>query len=181
MGTHGRTGLDRFLVGSVTERVVRTSDVPVLTSRLKPDDRAGYDRILIPTDGSEAATTAIDHGIAIAERYDATIYALSVVDLSALAGSYDVGVGPDIVEARNEDCEQAVAEVTERCEDRGLDITTEVAQGTPYRTIQDYIGDEEIDLVTMGTHGRTGLDRYLVGSVTERVVRTSDVPVLTAR
>lgn len=181
MGTHGRTGFDRFLVGSMTERVVRTSTVPVLTSRRKPVEHTDYDRILIPTDGSEAATAAIDHGIAIAEQYDATIHALSVVDSSALAGSYDIGVGPDIIEPWEEDCEQAVADVTEKCENRGLNSITEVAQGTPYRAIQDYIDDEDIGLVTMGTHGRTGLERYFIGSVTERVVRTSDVPVLTAQ
>ncbi|EMA48088.1 universal stress protein [Halococcus salifodinae] len=142
MGTHGRTGFDRFLVGSMTERVVRTSTVPVLTSRRKPVEHTDYDRILIPTDGSEAATAAIDHGIAIAEQYDATIHALSVVDSSALAGSYDIGVGPDIIEPWEEDCEQAVADVTEKCENRGLNSITEVAQGTPYREIRDYIDNE---------------------------------------
>jgi nucleotide-binding universal stress UspA family protein len=182
MGTHGRTGLDRLLLGSVTERVVRTSDIPVLTSRDEPADHAGYDRILIPTDGSEAATTAIDHGIAIAEQYDATIHALSVVDVGALAGGYDAGAGlPTIIEAFEEGCEQAVGDVAERCDARDIDVVTEVSQGTPYRAIRDYIADEGIDFVTMGTHGRTGLERYLIGSVTERTVRTSDVPVLTIR
>lgn len=182
MGTHGRTGLDRVLLGSVTERVVRTSDVPVLTSRLESDDRASYDRILIPTDGSEAATAAIDHGIAIAERYDATIHALSVVDTGSLAGAYDAGPGiPNLLKTLKEGCEQAVADVEDKCEPSDLDVVTEVAQGTPYRTIRNYIDDAGIDLIAMGTHGRTGLERYLLGSVTERVVRTSDAPVLTVR
>lgn len=182
MGTHGRTGLDRLLLGSVTERVVRTSDIPVLTSRLEPDDHGGYDQILIPTDGSEAATAAIDHGLAIAEQYDATIHALSVVDISSLAGGYDGGAGlPTVIEALEEGCEQGVGEVVDRCEARDIDVVTEVAQGTPYRAIRDYIADEGIDFVTMGTHGRTGLERYLIGSVTERTVRTSEVPVLTVR
>jgi len=181
MGTHGRTGLDRLLLGSVTERVVRTSDVPVLTTRHEPDDRSSYDRILIPTDGSESATAAIDHGIAIAERFDATVHALSVVDVSALAGAYDVGPGPDLLDSLEEGCEQAVAVVENECENRDVDIVTDVVQGTPYRTIREYVDDEGIDLITMGTHGRTGLERYLIGSVTERTVRTSDVPVLTVR
>jgi nucleotide-binding universal stress UspA family protein len=181
MGTHGRTGLDRLLLGSVTERVVRTSDVPVLTTRHEPDDRSSYDRILIPTDGSESATAAIDHGIAIAERFDATVHALSVVDVSALAGAYDVGPGPDLLDSLEEGCEQAVAVVEDECENRDVDIVTDVVRGTPYRTIREYVDDEGIDLITMGTHGRTGLERYLIGSVTERTVRTSDVPVLTVR
>jgi nucleotide-binding universal stress UspA family protein len=182
MGTHGRTGLDRLLLGSVTERVVRTSDVPVLTTRHEPDDRSSYDRILIPTDGSESATAALDHGIAIAERSDATAHALSVVDINAVAGAYDAGPGiPHLLESLEEGCEQAVAAVEDECENRDVDIVTDVVQGTPYRAIREYVDDEGIDLITMGTHGRTGLERYLIGSVTERTVRTSDVPVLTVR
>ena len=182
MGTHGRTGLDRLLVGSVTERVVRTSDVPVLTSRSAPDEQSSYDDILLPTDGSEAASAAIDHGIALADRYDATIHALSVVDLSALAGSYDGGAAvPGVIETLEEGSEQAVAEVAERCERHDVDVRTEVAQGTPYQAIGAYVEEGEIDLVAMGTHGRTGLDRYLLGIVTERIVRTSEIPVLTVR
>lgn len=180
MGTHGRTGLDRLLLGSVTERVVRTSEVPVLTTRFEPEDNAGYDRILIPTDGSEAATKAIDHGIAIAERFDATVHGLSVVDIDAVAGAYDTGPGiPDFLESLEKGSERAVSAVEEQCEDRDVSSVTAVVQGTPYRAIQEYITEEGIDFVTMGTHGRSGLERYLLGSVTERTVRTSDVPVLT--
>lgn len=180
MGTHGRTGLDRLLLGSVTERVVRTSEVPVLTARFAPDDGSGYDHILIPTDGSEAATGAIDHGISIAERFDATVHALSVVDIDALAGAYDAGSGiPDLLDTLERGSERAVSAVEERCENRDVSIVTAVVQGTPFRAIQEYVTQEGIDLVTMGTHGRSGLERYLLGSVTERTIRTSDIPVLT--
>ncbi|EMA48581.1 UspA domain-containing protein [Halococcus salifodinae DSM 8989] len=176
MGTHGRTGLDRYLLGSVAERVVRTSDVPVLTSQSEPEENSGYDRILIPTDGSDTATAAVDHGLAIAEQYDATVHVLSVVDLSAVVGSYDVA---PMIESWKERCERTVESVAEESENRGLDVVTDVVEGTPYRAIQQYIESEEIDLVTMGTHGRTGLGRYLIGSVTARTVRTSEIPVLT--
>ncbi|WP_049996670.1 universal stress protein [Halococcus sediminicola] len=182
MGTHGRTGLQRVLIGSVTERVGRTSDVPVFTTRREPDGDASYGDVLIPTDGSDAASAAVEHGLAIAERYGGTVHALSVVDLSSLAGSYDVGPGiSTVLDAWADDCERAVGAVAEAAETRDVDVVTDVVQGTPYRAITDYVEEEGIDLVTMGTHGRTGIERYLVGSVTERVVRTSTVPVLTAR
>ena len=181
MGTHGRTGLSHTLLGSVAERVVRTSDVPVLTTRSAPGDGA-YDRILIPTDGSEAASAAIEHGLAIAERFDATVHALSVVDLDALAGAAETGAGlPAVIETLEEDCERAVDAVAERCSDRGLDAVTAIVEGSPSRAIDEYVEREGIDLIAMGTHGRTGIERYLIGSVTERIVRTSDVPVLTVR
>ena len=176
MGTHGRTGLDRYLLGSVAERVVRTSDVPVLTSQRGPTEKPGYANILIPTDGSDTATAAVDHGLAIAERYDATVHALSVVDLSALAGSYDIA---HLVDSWKERYERTVEAVAEEGEARDLDVVTSVVEGTPSRAIQTYIDNEDIDLVTMGTHGRTGLERYLIGSVTARLVRTSDTPILT--
>ena len=178
MGTHGRTGLQRMFMGSVTERVVRTSDVPVFTTRTSPDESAGYDDVLIPTDGSDAATAAVEHGLAVAERYDGTVHALSAVDLSSIGGSYDAA---SIIKAWKRNCEQAVDEVADAAEERGIDVVTEVDQSTPYRAIESYVDERGIDLVTMGTHGRTGLERYLVGSVTARTVRTSEVPVLTTR
>lgn len=181
MGTHGRTGLERFLVGSVTERVVRTSDVPVLTVQSEPTGSGGYDRVLIPTDGSTTATAAIDHGVAIAERFDATVHALSVVNESALQENLAVEFAAEVRTARTERAERAVAAVAERCEAHGLDVVTDVGRGTPHRVIREYVDDHGIDVVTMGTEGRTGLERYLLGSVTERVVRTSDAPVLTVR
>lgn len=180
MGTHGRTGLDRVLLGSVTERVVRTSDIPVLACQRAPADRSAYDRILIPTDGSEAATAAASHAIAIAEQYDATIHAISVVDTNAFVGPYPMDP-EDVLTALKTGCENAVEEIQERCEKRNIDAVTDVIQGTPHHTIQNYIDDEGVELVTMGTHGRTGLERYIIGSLTERVLRTSDVPVLTTR
>jgi nucleotide-binding universal stress UspA family protein len=182
MGTHGRTGLQRVLIGSVTERVGRTSDIPVFTTRREPVGTPSYGDVLIPTDGSDAASAAVEHGLAIAERYNGTVHALSVVDLSSLAGSYDVGPGiSTVLDAWSEDCERAVGTVAEAAERRNVDVVTEVVQGTPYRAITDYADEAGIDLITMGTHGRTGVERYLVGSVTERVVRTGDVPVLTTR
>ena len=138
-----------------------------------------YDRILIPTDGSPAAEAAIEHAIDIAEKYDATVHALFVVD----GASYStLEAGAEIVmEALESEGKRAVERIAEIAGDAGLDCETSVVSGTAYRSIREYIDDHDIDLVVMGTHGRRGIDRYLLGSVTERVVRTSDVPVLTVR
>lgn len=181
MGTHGRTGLDRLLLGSVTERVVRTSDVPVLTAHREPEE-TGYDRVLVPTDGSETATAAVGHALAVAERFGATVHALSVLDVGVLPGVHDAGGGlPGVTDRLRSESEEAAEAVAAACRDRGLDAVTAVVQGTPYRVIGRYAADEGIDLVAMGTHGRTGVGRYLVGSVAERVLRSSDAPVLTVR
>ncbi len=138
-----------------------------------------YDDILVPTDGSPASDAAIERAIDLAKRYDARLHALYVVDGAAYS---TLEAGSEIViEALQSEGEDATKRVEEAAADAGVECVATVTTGTAYRSITDYVGDNEIDMVVMGTHGRTGLDRYLLGSVTERVVRTSDVPVLTVR
>jgi nucleotide-binding universal stress UspA family protein len=181
MGTHGRTGLDRLLMGSVTERVVRKSDVPVLTTRADQPP-SEYEDVLIPTDGSETASTAVEHGVAVAEATGARVHALAVVDVGSLAAASDTGTGiSTVIESLRAGCERAVGSVREECEARGVEVTTAVTQGSPRAAILDYVDEESVDLVAMGTHGRSGVGRLILGSVTERVLRKSVAPVLTVR
>ncbi|MDS0239917.1 MULTISPECIES: universal stress protein [unclassified Haloferax] len=138
-----------------------------------------YSEILVPTDGSKAAERAIDHALDIAETYDARIHALYVVDTSIYT-SLDAGADV-VIDALEREGDAATRHVREAADEVGIDVQAEVVTGTAYRSIRKYIDDHDIDLVVMGTHGRTGLSHYLLGSVTERVVRTSPVPVLTIR
>lgn len=138
-----------------------------------------YDEILVPTDGSDAATRALDHALDIAGQYDARIHALYVVDANAYS---TLEAGTDVViSALEEEGNEAVDAVTDRATAAGVETVTEVSTGTVHRTIIDYADEHGVDLIVMGTHGRQGLDRYLLGSVTEKVVRASDVPVMTIR
>ncbi|WP_440008019.1 universal stress protein [Halomicrococcus sp. SG-WS-1] len=188
MGTHGRTGLDRILVGSVTERVLRQADVPVLSLRATgTDDGTGtpteYDDVLVATDGREGVSPAVAHALTVAERYDATVHALFVVDVR------NVLVDDDVFPEANVNALAALEDLGERATDavaaagaeRGVEVTTTVQQGVPSSTIREVAGERGADLIAMGTHGRSGLERYLVGSVTETVLRHTDVPVLSAR
>ena len=138
-----------------------------------------YSEILVPTDGSPASDAAIEHAIDLAGRYDATLHALYVVDGAAYS-SLEAGA-EIVVEALESEGEEATGRVADAAADAGVECVSTVASGTAYRSIHDYVDGNDIDVVVMGTHGRKGLDRYLLGSVTERVVRTSDVPVLTVR
>ncbi|WP_148416319.1 universal stress protein [Haloferax sp. KTX1] len=138
-----------------------------------------YSEILVPTDGSKAAERAIDHALDLAKTYDARIHALYVVDTSIYT-SLDAGADV-VIDALEREGDAATRHVREAAEEAGIDVQAEVVTGTAYRSIREYIDDHDIDLVVMGTHGRTGLSHYLLGSVTERVVRTSPVPVLTIR
>jgi nucleotide-binding universal stress UspA family protein len=178
MGTHGRTGLTRYVAGSVTERVLRLSDVPVLTVRTVDEEMSEYGEVLVPTDGSEYAEAAVDHGLAVAEAAGARVHAVNVVDLGSMTASATYGLPDDVVARIEADGEAAVEEVASRARGRGLEAVTDVRRGSAARTLLDYVDRKAIDLVTMGTAGRTGLDRYLLGSTTEGLVRRSDAPVL---
>lgn len=140
-----------------------------------------YDRILVPTDGSDPALAATDHALTIGERFDATVHALYVVDIDGIAHEAP-GLGLDALrDALRSEGEAATATVAERAEERGIAVRQSVVEGVAEDAVVDYADDEGIDLIVMGTHGRRGLDRYLVGSVTERVVRRTDVPTLVVR
>ena len=138
-----------------------------------------YDRILVPTDGSDQSERAFEQALDLALTYDAELHLLNVVDVSSLAGEFD---SVAVVDSLEESGRKMTHRLRDRAEEAGVEtVETLVREGVPYSTILDYADDNDVDLVVMGTHGRTGLDRYLLGSVTERVVRKSDVPVLTVR
>lgn len=143
-----------------------------------------YETILVPTDGSEHADAAIERALDLAERYGATLHALFVVDTSYPYADFETPSvnWNTVTEAMEEQGEAATATVRERAEERGVPVVTEVEQATSiHGTILEYADDHDVDLIVMGTRGRRGLDRYLLGSVTEKVVRLSDVPVLTVK
>ena len=137
-----------------------------------------YDQILYPTDGSTGSETAAAHVIELASAFDATIHSLYVADTSA--AQPETGY-VDIVESFERIGEETATEAVDQAEQAGVEAVGAVRTGLPHRTILDYAEEIEADLIVMGTHGRTGLERYLLGSVTEKVVRTADVPVLTVR
>lgn len=138
-----------------------------------------YQGILVPTDGSPEADPAVEHALDLAERYDATLHVLYVVDTNALPLDAHAQL---IFEYLEEQGRQSEADIVDRAEERGVEsVVGEVAEGSPHEAILEYVEDNDIDLVVMGTHGRRGIDRYLLGSVTERVLRGADVPVLTVR
>ena len=140
-----------------------------------------YQDILLPTDGSEGVAAAADHAGAVAERFDATVHVLSVADTRNRFESPSSGLSAKAWdEAEHERAEAAVEDAVDALPD-DLAVETHVAEGVPKTAILDAIEDTGVDLVIMGTHGRTGIDHYLIGSVAEKVVRKSPVPVMTVR
>jgi nucleotide-binding universal stress UspA family protein len=180
MPTHGREGLSRYLAGSVSEKVVRLSSVPVLSVKMQPDETLTfpYENVLVPTDGSAAATHATDHVLEFAAALDATVHVLSVVDDSALEQDIRSTIaGKESEQAATE----AVESVVSAAETHGVtDVVQHVEHGRPASVILDCIEANGVHAVGMGTTGRRGTDRILLGSVAEKTVRSAPVPVVTA-
>jgi len=139
-----------------------------------------YDHILLPTDGSAGIERAITHAEELARVHDATIHALYVIDATSFTGlpmetSWD-GVR-NVLESEGE----TALEEVRRLVDDDIAVETDTVEGTPSSEIVAYASRHPVDLVVMGTHGRGGIDRLLLGSVAERVVRKAPVPVTTVR
>ncbi len=179
MPTHGREGVSRYLIGSVSEKVVRLSSVPVLTVRMQPDETLEfpYENVLVPTDGSAAATYASEHLVELAASLDATVHVLSVVEDTTLGLDVrSTGSGKESEETATDAVETVVSEA----ESRGVTNTVHhVEHGSPVEEILDYVESNDIHVVGMGTTGRRGTDRILLGSVAEKTVRSAPVPVMT--
>ena len=139
-----------------------------------------YDRILFPTDGSEGVDRATDHAIDAADRYDATLHVLYVVDsevINAYSGDEFVSGAEGAEETLAERGREAIEAVAERASAAGVGVVTTLVYGVPHEEILKYIEEEGIDLTVMGSKTRPGQYRRMLGSVTERVSRQSTAPV----
>jgi nucleotide-binding universal stress UspA family protein len=173
MGTHGRGFIGHALLGSVAEKVVRTAPCPVLTVR-GPQRGSAVPQILVALDFQAASDTALTYGRTLARRFGGTLHVLHVMENYFLRPTVS-DPSTLVWRARNQ--------VSDRLTDKDYaDLHATVAvevSDEPADAIVDYAVSSAIDLIVIGTHGRTGADRLLMGSVAERVVRTAPCPVLT--
>ncbi len=177
MGTHGWSGLDRFLLGSVAQQTLQESAVPVATVHDETVLEARFDRLLVPIDGSHSATTALEHAIDLAVDTGARLHVVHVAEESSLDDdtvTYDVA-GSDGEVVGLEPVDDAIDRVRASSLET-LDVS--VPSGRVDQQLLAVAAGDNADGIVMGTHGETGLRRYLLGSTTERVVRFADVPVI---
>jgi nucleotide-binding universal stress UspA family protein len=180
MGTHGRRGLSHLLLGSVAERVVRTSAMPVLTVRIDAAiNPEGITKILVPHDFSSASTVAVRHAAAWAQALDAEIMLLHVVEPVVYPEFYSVDVfSDDITKQLISRSEKALRGVADELLG-GLRHAVEVKVGRAADIIVNVAEPDRFDMVVMATRGLSGLEHVLLGSVAESVLRRSRVPMLT--
>ena len=179
MGARGERDVEQLFLGSVTERVVRSSSVPVLV--VPPDSDRSYppERVLVGTDGSGGSDAALGEAVDLATAAGAALHVVTVLESSLLG--IDVRSASAAEERERRDAE-LLAAAREQAEDAGVaTVETAVEEGGVVESLNGYAADHDVDLVVVGTHGRTGIDRRLLGSVTEDLLRTADVPVLSVR
>jgi nucleotide-binding universal stress UspA family protein len=175
MGTHGAGSSRAQFMGSTAKKVVRLSKMPVLTVRaVETAPTTEYTNLLLATDGTQGSQRAISHCSELAAAYDATVHVISVVD-SRLTRK---GSGREFMA---EQAEQACTDAVARISNTVVTTTSDVLNGRPADRILDYADDHDIDLVVLGTHGRSGIDRFVMGSVAETVLGRATTPVLTVR
>jgi nucleotide-binding universal stress UspA family protein len=177
MATHGRTGLSRFVFGSVAEKVLRAADTPLLLIRSYAAAAPGaprtapgempFKRILLPVDGSEASLSILPHVIDLAKRVGSSVLVLGVVEPTR--------------EGKEGEGDPLIRIASKRLSDAGIPVDPVVRLGDPASEILDAAKRHEADLIAMSTHGRSGPSRWVLGSVTEKVLRAAPVPMLVVR
>jgi nucleotide-binding universal stress UspA family protein len=183
MGTHGRSGLRRLVLGSVAEEVVRRAPVPVLTvgRGAKPPEAMDAGHLLVPVDFSERQDRLVAHARELALAYGMTLTLLHVVDVESLPEVYGVYADPpepgELADRTAEALEERAADLRAR----GVDVTVEVRNGHPAEETLDAADELDVDLLAIATHGRSGVERILLGSVAEKVIRRAPCPVFTVK
>lgn len=140
-----------------------------------------YKKILIATDGSEYTKNAVDYGIDLAKNTEAKLHAVYVVDTAAFASIPMDAAWESMYELLRQEGDEATKTVADKASAEGLDVEKNTIEGHPAEEIIKYAEKNSISLIVMGTLGKSGLDRFLLGSVAEKVVRNSKIPVLIVR
>ncbi|MCA9982016.1 MAG: universal stress protein [Anaerolineales bacterium] len=185
MSTHGRTGLARWAMGSVAEKVLRAAQVPVIVTR---DDRP-IEKMLITLDGSNLASAAIEPAMRLAQALGARVTLLRVQPYESYANRLEIdeymrfeyGLDKSLEDLTRKRIRWYLEDVMDQYAQFGVPIQYAIVMGFAADEILTYAEKEELDLVVMSTHGRTGLRRWVYGSVTEKVLRGAHCGVMVVR
>lgn len=140
-----------------------------------------FSSILIATDGSQHTKNAVKHGLALAKLSNAKVYAVYVIDIAAFASIPVDATWENMHEFLKKEGEAAIKNVEEDAASQGIKIEKIILEGNPAQEIVKFASANNIDLIVMGTLGKSGLERFLLGSVAEKVIRTASCPVMVVR
>lgn len=175
MGRRGLSRLERALMGSVTARVIGYSQRDILI--IPRNAEIGWKKILLATDGSKYSKAATERAIDFAEAYGGELKVVAVVDLPAEF----YGEAPDAVDDIIKKAHGFVEEAKKKAEAAGIKAEAFVREGETHQMVLDIAEDLVVNAIVMGSHGRTGLKRLLMGSVVEKVIGYAACPVLVVK
>jgi len=186
MGSHGRRGVSRWVLGSVAEKVIRTADCPVMTvraakrSEVSPCDLGTIEHVLLPLDFAATTPSAIVAAKRIAHRLGASLQVLHVVDLQTLPAFYGPAMG-DITARLTRESQEKLRDLVESSDGPDVPHQCFTISGRAAASIVDFSATYESGLIIIPSHGYTGTDRLLLGSTAEHVARRAPCPVLTLK
>jgi nucleotide-binding universal stress UspA family protein len=181
VGSHGRSGLPRFVHGGVAERVVRLSHAPVLVTHptdgvpVAPSGAAAFEHIIAPTDFSDASTRGVEAAANLALQLDAALTLVHVYELPTYAYYVSDDIAAEVEQKARRNFDDLLAKVRLRVSK----VDGVLRRGNAWARTLDVTKDCGADLIVLSTHGRQGVQRVLIGSVAEKIVRLAPVPVLT--
>ncbi|OGW37459.1 MAG: hypothetical protein A2010_15255 [Nitrospirae bacterium GWD2_57_9] len=182
MGRRGRTGLKRLMMGSVTARVIGLAPCNVLVVPRAAEVR--FKSILVATDGSRYSAAAVSEAIGLAKRNGSQLTVISVVPAEIATPTdidFTVNQRELIAEKEMRNAEQNAKAVKEAAQKEGVSVKAFVMSGKPAEAVIQIAGEQKADLIVVGSHGRTGVERLLMGSVAERVIVLASCPVLVVK
>lgn len=175
MGRRGLRPIERMLVGRVTARVIGHSQRDVLV--VPNETKVGWKTIVLATDGSKYSVAATERAIAFAKSYGGELKVISVVDVP----SEFYAEAPAAVEDLVRKAKGFVADVKRQAEEAGVKAETFVGEAEAFEAINNLAREQKADMIVIGSHGRTGLRRLLMGSVAEKVIGYATCPVLVVK
>ncbi|MBI3756814.1 MAG: universal stress protein [Deltaproteobacteria bacterium] len=185
LATHGRSGLQRWVYGSVAEKVLHTTRTPLLLVRPSEEHAqlpSHVTRIVVPLDGSPLAETVLPIAEALAAQCKIPLVLLRVIEIVSLTFVDPMGMAGVNYQALSESFQETadtyVNELAAKVRERGMTVETATPLGTPADKIVGYSHDHPGSLVVMATHGRSGVAEVILGSVARRVVQHGDTPTL---
>jgi len=196
MATHGRSGIKRWALGSVADKVLRVSKTPVCLVRAGLSEEIVHDKwpsitMLVPLDGSELAELVIPHVEALAKQLGpklVDVVLLRVCELPVVSSDYPPTADLTWEEHQAREmarpttvCEEYLAGVQEQLEGVGLRARSVVLKGKPADEITDYANKNLVNLIVMSTHGRSGIGRWAYGNVADRVLLGVSSPIFLVR
>ena len=175
MGRRGLRPVERMLIGSVTSRVIGHTHKDVLV--VPRGASIGWENILLATDGSKCGMAAEERAVNFASSHGGDLTAVSVVDVT----NEFYAQAPHLVEQMVEKAKENLDDIKKKAEAPGVKIETAVREGNTYEKIVDLATEKNADIIFMGSHGRTGIKKLLMGSVTEKVIGHAPCPVMVVR